>query len=368
MTNKKRDHDLIRYSFKGPGWGRMSFAIYLDVKGIDGVRSCSTTHDERLIAINRAYRSGSSSKEECKVLVKEIVKDLYKKDRRCHKKFHVHNAENWKVLEEYWEKVYSFRSLVCEVSTKNDLKRAVEALGQLSIYSASREEIQNAIDQKFKGNSQRRVIARLTQLLKFIGRENLKLRKQLAGFTQISYLNEDDFKKVLHFVPTEIEKSLLKLCYYSGLRIGEAYALEPHSLLPNGTIRVMEGDKRSFRSQAYSYIRYIFEGAGIPATGIYPHFDKDSFNEGLGYLSLVYGAKDDDEIANLPPSYSYADDPKKKDKIEQTYCEKIRELSLAALSAKPTPDGAKTSYAPAEPSNRFEQLAGAVFDRFLRHQ
>lgn len=233
-----KDKELVRYSFKGPGWGRKSFTIYLDIKSREGKRTCKTIEDERLIAINRSFQSGVQSLQQCVIQVKEIIKDLYKKDYRCRKMVNVHNAENWKVLDDYWEQVYSFRPLVSEYVAKNELKNAVNVLGQLSLYSAGREEIQRLVDQKYKGTSQRRIVQRLTQLLKFIGRDNIKLRKQPKEFIKVSYLNEIDFRKILAVAPTQIEKTLLELCYYSGIRLGEAYALEPHHLLPNGTIRV----------------------------------------------------------------------------------------------------------------------------------
>lgn len=231
--------ELIRYSFKGPGWGRKSFTIYLDIKSRDGKRMCKTIEDERLIAINRSFQSGVQTLERCVVQVKEIIKDLYKKDPRCRKKVNIHNAENWKVYEDYWEQVYSFRPLVNEYTTKNELRKSIEVLGQLSIYSANREEIQSCIDRKYTGNSQRKIVGRITQLLKFIGREKeVRLRRHPKDLISVSFLNEDDFKKVLAIIPTQIEKTLLELCYYSGLRIGEAYGLAPHHLLTDGTIRV----------------------------------------------------------------------------------------------------------------------------------
>jgi integrase len=242
--------ELIRYSFKGPGWGRKSFTIYLDIKSREGKRVCTTIDDERLIAINRSFQSGVQTLEQCVVQVKEIIKDLYKKDSRCRKKINIHNAENWKVVDDFWEQVYSFRPLINEYTARNELKNAIEVLGQLSIYSASREEIQNCIDKKYKGNSQRRIVGRLSQLLKFVGRENVKLRRQHKDMIKVSFLNEEDFKRVLAVVPTQIEKTLLELCYYSGLRIGEAYGLEPHHLLPDGTIRVTgQLDRNGVRRQ-----------------------------------------------------------------------------------------------------------------------
>jgi hypothetical protein len=48
---------LVRYSYKGPPkYGRRSFTIYKDVKNQDGTRTYKTVRDERLSAINGAYK------------------------------------------------------------------------------------------------------------------------------------------------------------------------------------------------------------------------------------------------------------------------------------------------------------------------
>lgn len=241
-------NERVRYSFKGPGWGRKTFTIYVDIKSAGGKRKCSTVKDERLKAINEAFLVGAKDHESCITQIKEIIRDLYKKDPRCREKFHVHNSENQRVLNDYWEKNYAFRPLVSEYTARNELKNAIEVLGHLSIYSASREEIQARIDAKYEGNSQRRIVQRLTQVLKFIGRTDVKLRKNPKQFVSVTYLNEDEFQVVLNYVSTEIEKALLTLCYYSGLRVGEAYALETHSLLDSGVLRVTSQiDRRGVR-------------------------------------------------------------------------------------------------------------------------
>lgn len=191
-----RTEILVRYSIKGPGHGRVSFTIYKDVKTPEGKRITETIKDDRLNAINRALKSGLQDFDACRVQVKEIVKDLYKEDRK-RRGIVVHNSENYKVLDEYWQQVYSFRGLINEATARCELKRAIECLGALSIYSASRDEIQQQIERKFLGYTQRRMVGRLTQILKFIGRDRIRLRKQPEEFKRVTYINEDDFRKVL---------------------------------------------------------------------------------------------------------------------------------------------------------------------------
>lgn len=87
-------------------------------------------------------------------------------------------------------------------------------------------------------------------------------------YSKVSYLTEEEFRKVLLIVPTEIERALFELCFYSGLRIGEAYGLTPASLLPNGTLRVSgqldrDGVFRATKTKK-PRIAYLFP-QGLPA-------------------------------------------------------------------------------------------------------
>ncbi len=78
------------------------------------------------------------------------------------------------MLEKFWKDEYDHRDLVDCESSKNDFKRAIEVAGPLSLYSASRDELQKEIAKHAKGNKQRRVVSRLNTLLKYIQRNNLE--------------------------------------------------------------------------------------------------------------------------------------------------------------------------------------------------
>jgi integrase len=229
MKSKKRARDRVRYAFKPPKHGRATFSIHEDILKLDGTRKCRTIHDERLRAINESYASGAQDLETCVTQVKEIIKDFYKRDTRCKPQV-VHNTENHKVLDDYWEKVYSYRSLENEESTRNELNRAIDILGPLSIYSASRDQIQTAIDQSVSGNVQRRVVQRLSQILKFMGRTDIRLRKARPVFNKVKHVTESEFHLLCQHIDDPTLKTLATLCFYSGVRIGEAFAITATSL------------------------------------------------------------------------------------------------------------------------------------------
>jgi len=273
-----KDKELVRYAFKGPGWGRKSFMIYLDVKSRDGKRTCKKIEDERLRAVNMAFQAGTMTLDQAIIQIKEIVQDLYKQDPRCRKKRNVHNNENWKIFEEFWQEVYSRKSLINEYSAKNDFKNTIEVLGPLSLISASRDEIQKRIDEKYKGTSQRRIVSRMRQLLKHIGREKVRLRMDAKDYSKVTCLTEEEFKHILSFAELDIEKTLMTLCFYSGLRIGEAYGLKPNCLLPDQTLRIAGQLDRSgvFRATKTKKPRIAFLfPAGLPAFNKWVSADPD---------------------------------------------------------------------------------------------
>lgn len=245
MAKAQRTHPLIRYSWKGPGHGRASFSIYKDVRHPDDRRECVTIEDQRIVAINKAHQSGSQSYETCRTQIKEIINEHYKELER-QRGIVVHSEENFKLFNEFWAKEYAHRTLIDPGATVREFKRYIYALGPLSLYSASRDELQEKIDSAFKGNVQRRAVQRLTQLFKYIGRDQIRLRRNRPEHYHVTYLTQDEFNQVLMRIESPIEKALMTLCFYSGVRIGEAFALDAKSFRPhNNTLRILNQIDRS---------------------------------------------------------------------------------------------------------------------------
>ncbi len=157
--------------------------------------------------------------------------------------------------------------------------RAIECLGLLSVYSASRDEIQSCIDSKFSANTQRRAVQRLMQILKFIGRADVRLRRNPPVHKAVTYLTANELEQLLVFVESPIENALIKLCFYSGLRIGEAYALTPRSFRPhNSTLKVIEQidreEKRRQTKTRRERTAYLCP-EGIPAFHVWVNASKE---------------------------------------------------------------------------------------------
>jgi integrase len=179
-------------------------------------------------AINRGYTAGVFTWETTYDMVRALRERLYRdRDREAGKR--VFNQENHKVLADYWETEYANRVLVDRDTMLWDFRRSVDAVGQLPLLTSSREELQKAVDLKFKGkpNLQRRAVDRLNSLLKHYGRQNARLRKQKEAFEELSYLRPAEFEQVAANISKKLSpfRIMCGVAMYTGMRLGEISAL-----------------------------------------------------------------------------------------------------------------------------------------------
>lgn len=218
--------DKIRFYVKKPGAGRARFSVLKDTLKPDGRRIQEIVRDERIDAVNRAYKAKMRDRATCELEVQQVIESLYKPFRTAAPQF---TEANRKLLDAYWDAEYTNRELADVESARNDLKRAIEAVGTLSLLSATQKELQEQIRLRHRGNKQRRIVARLNQLLKFAKRP-FKLHKDKKEKRKVKYLNPDEFKRVLgHVLEPEIQ-TVLTVCFAIGCRVGEAFALTPDDI------------------------------------------------------------------------------------------------------------------------------------------
>lgn len=191
-------------------------------------RKYSKVHSEALESINQSILSKQRSSSECLTLVREIVSQLYAK-HSDEKTRNVHNFDNMDLLTKFLKHEYDDKDIVDFNSARNDYLRAINAVGEFSLYSSSKEVLQKQINSKFKGNKQRRIVARLNTILKFIKRD-VTLRKDKPNQILVKYLTEDEFYEMLNFVSDEDIKLVCRLAFYSGCRTGEIFAITSTSL------------------------------------------------------------------------------------------------------------------------------------------
>ncbi len=209
-----------RFTLKYPRGRRTTFAI----ERREGGKSTTQKLPE-LVAINAAFARGELSEADAERQAKELIERLYKDAGAL--RAEVFNGDNHRLLDSYWNKEYGGRTLVDPATAKYEVVRAVEAMGPLSLYVASREEIHKAIEvKKWSPNKVRRIVAALTRLLTHAGRD-LSLRKPKPEKRRVKYLRETEFKQMLQAIPLESLRVLHQVAFYTGGRIGEIFAMEP---------------------------------------------------------------------------------------------------------------------------------------------
>lgn len=137
----------------------------------------------------------------------------------------VHNDDNDRIVEQYWRERYIRRELVDTKTARYEIERAVKALGNLSLVSASEVEIENHIKSKdWPRNKRRRVLIKIQILLKYLGRD-IKLVIPPEEQTDVRHIDEDEFKKRIDRVRDEHLRALFNVLFHTGMRLGEAFGL-----------------------------------------------------------------------------------------------------------------------------------------------
>lgn len=203
---------------------RKSFMVVERYKDAAGKKKSKSIKDKRIDAINEAVKTRTHDlwylRDQLKTLVVEYRKN------RIPQSPHVNNPENLKIFDKFWKEEYEHRRIEDQGSARNEFLRAIKALDNLSLMTATSNDIQRKLNSKFKGDAQRRLVSATRTLLKFLNRTDVKLQLDNKDYPEISHLSEQDFLKILRFMQP-IDALLCKAGFYSQLRIGELFALEP---------------------------------------------------------------------------------------------------------------------------------------------
>ena len=228
---------------KGEGYST-SFAL-CERDGKDGFGKTKTLKLESIASVNKLYKAGSITFAQALKMAEDILAKLKTKQQGPKKVFH---SENAKILDNYWQSTYEHKDQVDKDSMRTDLNRAVSALGEYSLASASKQEIQAALKKSLgeTPNLQRRACARLDQILKFIGRD-FTLDKMREEYLEVRYCTYREMIQITDKIEDEGFKLLCRVAFSTGARLGECFAIEPRDF--NGkmlqiTTQIDKYDKR----------------------------------------------------------------------------------------------------------------------------
>jgi integrase len=220
--------------------GRKQYGLKALIKLDKGLCEYFADAQQRIDAINRELKS-SKNLEKCKVLAQEVINSLYKEHHK-RQPINVHLSENLQILDDYYLDRYANSNIKRPGMARTDLLRAVNVLGPLSLHSATVEEMQRQIDVNVKdADAQRRVIGRIHALLKHIGRQGVRLRKKRRTRKPVKYISEQELGLLLNRLSDDkMLQALIAVCFYTGCRPGEAFALTADKLIDGRYVDVFE--------------------------------------------------------------------------------------------------------------------------------
>lgn len=243
---------------------RKSFAVYQRSFKNGKRTGDKVISDPALTSINKSYNDKTLGYIDAEKAVKAFVISLEKR-YGIHQKL-VFNNDNLKVLKDFWQKEYSTRDLVDENTAYCDFRRAVEAVGQKSLRSSRQDTLEKEIKSKYRGEKQRRIAARLNQILKFLGR-GFAIRKDRPEKRVVKHLTHEEFNQVVMHIEDPSLVTLSKVCFFSGMRVGEAFGIESIGISKNFVRVHQQEDKHGILRETKNRkerLSYVFDD-GIAA-------------------------------------------------------------------------------------------------------
>jgi integrase len=176
---------------------------------------------------NQLYRSGACSIDMTMAKLKDIRTRLYKLRA---KPIHNYISTNLQILNKLWETVYTARkkrNMKRPECSWHDYIAAIDAAGDLPLDTCDLRELEECLDEKLgeKPNIHARRIIWINSILLFLGRDKIAplRRKHRLGVT---YVNESEFLLMVSKVEDVIVAGIMRIAFYTGLRLGEIFALE----------------------------------------------------------------------------------------------------------------------------------------------
>ncbi|NRA68732.1 MAG: site-specific integrase [Pseudobacteriovorax sp.] len=182
---------------------------------------------------NKWYKVGAVSFEHTKKKMEGILKQLYKERDKFVKKPEF-MSENIALVEKMWNEKYTRRKQKQMKRPENswrDLVLAAESAGMFPLDTCDLDELGDYLDKTLGHNQNRlrRRIVWLNSILSWLGRPKIS-QNQSRLREKVTYLNEKEFKQVSQVLPRDMDRTIARIAFYTGLRIGEIFGLDRSSI------------------------------------------------------------------------------------------------------------------------------------------
>lgn len=178
-----------------------------------------------LKSINEKFLKGLLTRGQAELLLKEIIRRETPQSSSALRASMI--SVNRVFFDAFWKDVYGVRYLEDERSAKYDFLKAFRLLEPMSIQTATAAEIQNRLKIRCKNSQEvRRATDRLNQVLKYLKRD-IRLNKPKPPMRVIRHITLLDLLVAVKKIEDTILQDLVLVLFASGMRLGEALALEP---------------------------------------------------------------------------------------------------------------------------------------------
>lgn len=233
----------INFYIRKPNGKSVNFSIYKRIENSDGSTSNENIELKEIAAINSQYHASVIDITTALNNLNKIKINLLRNEG-IDTPTHAFNLDNEKVLDHYWEQEYANRDLIDPSSARFKLERAIRAVGNISLLSGTRKQIEDAINEnKFPNNKQREIANKLNCLLKFIGRTDIKINRKKKERKPVKYLTESEVLQIATQMGDPALEVMIKIAFFSGLRMGELFALKKSSLFGTALKVISQIDK-----------------------------------------------------------------------------------------------------------------------------
>ncbi len=200
----------------------------IDQQKKDGKTSNTTIKDKRIDAINRLFLEDEISEVVARERLKKVRESIY---TRRGENLPPGNTDNLAVLKKFWNsyrKKPKNRRMKDPDASYAKFRRAIEALEEVNITTATEEQIQEKLDKKYSGPNHNKIGTALRAILKFLERTDVELWVESAkSKKEIEFLTKDQVHELAEAVDDQNLKLFILAAFYTGMRTGELMYLPP---------------------------------------------------------------------------------------------------------------------------------------------
>jgi len=243
-----------RVTIKRPGGTRKSFGLVHDTTLLDGKRTQKTLKLKALDSINEQFREGLFDYNHALYLVERIKKDF---EREFHIKSNSEeliqvNKVNSRIVSKFMNEKYDDTEMK-ESSLRalnNEFQALLRSLGEKSLVSVTKRELRDCVKRSSQSiGQQNKILTRANALMSFLKRD-IKLSKFKNPKIEPKFLTENELQTLLVGVESNFDRDAFIILFYTGLRVGELFALKESDIKSNGQIYVNSQMER--KSSDYS--------------------------------------------------------------------------------------------------------------------